>query len=87
MREKTGSVSDTGKGENIRWCTWERGKGGKKRGGEAESETGTERPSQTYRQTNRQRLRNKAVYTTAPVAGGWAGAISWAGAEMSWAGA
>ena len=32
--------------------------------------------------------RNKAVYTTAPVAGGWAGAVmSWAGAEMIWAGA
>ena len=32
--------------------------------------------------------RNKAVYTTAPVAGGWAGAVmSWAGAVMSWAGA
>ena len=31
--------------------------------------------------------RNKAVYT-APVAGGWAGAVmSWAGAEMIWAGA
>ena len=31
---------------------------------------------------------NKAVYTTAPVAGGWAGAVmSWAGAEMIWAGA
>ena len=31
---------------------------------------------------------NKAVYTTAPVAGGWAGAvISWAGAEIIWAGA
>ena len=31
---------------------------------------------------------NKAVYTTAPVAGGWAGAVmSWAGAVMSWAGA
>ena len=30
----------------------------------------------------------KAVYTTAPVAGGWAGAVmSWAGAEMIWAGA
>ena len=28
------------------------------------------------------------VYTTAPVAGGWAGAVmSWAGAEMIWAGA
>ena len=27
---------------------------------------------------------NKAVYTTAPVAGGWAGAVmSWAGAEMN----
>ena len=32
--------------------------------------------------------KNKAVYTTAPVAGGWAGAVmSWAGAEMIWAGA
>ena len=31
---------------------------------------------------------NKAVYTTAPVAGGWAGAVmSWAKAEMIWAGA
>ena len=31
---------------------------------------------------------NKAVYTTGPVAGGWAGAVmSWAGAVMSWAGA
>ena len=31
---------------------------------------------------------NKAVYTTASVAGGWAGAVmSWAGAEMIWAGA
>ena len=31
--------------------------------------------------------KNKAVYTTAPVAGGWAGAVmSWAGAEISWAG-
>ena len=31
---------------------------------------------------------NKAVYTTAPVAGGWAGAVmSWARAEMIWAGA
>ena len=31
---------------------------------------------------------NKAVYTTAPVAGGWAGAvIIWAGAVMIWAGA
>ena len=34
------------------------------------------------------RRRNKAVYTTAPVAGGWAGAVMrWAGAEMIWAGA
>ena len=34
----------------------------------------------------RERKRNKAVYTTAPVAGGWAGAVmSWAGAEMIWA--
>ena len=32
--------------------------------------------------------KNKAVYTTAPDAGGWAGAvISWAGAVISWAGA
>ena len=32
--------------------------------------------------------KNKAVYTAAPVAGGWAGAvIRWAGAVMSWAGA
>ena len=31
---------------------------------------------------------NKAVYTAAPVAGGWAGAVmSWAGAVTSWAGA
>ena len=31
---------------------------------------------------------NKAVYTTAPVAGGWAGAVtSWVGAVMGWAGA
>ena len=31
---------------------------------------------------------NKAVYTTAPVAGGWAGAVMiWAGAVMIWAGA
>ena len=31
---------------------------------------------------------NKVVYTTTPVAGGWAGAVmSWAGAVMSWAGA
>ena len=30
---------------------------------------------------------NKAVYTTAPVAGSWAGAVmSWAGAVMIWAG-
>ena len=30
-----------------------------------------------------QNRKNKAVYTTAPVAGGWAGAVmSWAGAEM-----
>ena len=34
------------------------------------------------------RPKNKAVYTTAPVAGGWAGAlIIWAGAVMLWAGA
>ena len=31
---------------------------------------------------------NKAVYATAPVAGGWAGAVMiWAGAVMIWAGA
>ena len=31
---------------------------------------------------------NKAVYTTAPVAGGWAGAVMiWAGVVMIWAGA
>ena len=31
---------------------------------------------------------NKAVYTAALVAGGWAGAMmNWAGAVMSWAGA
>ena len=31
---------------------------------------------------------NKAVYTTAPVAGGWAGAVmNWAGAVTIWAGA
>ena len=31
---------------------------------------------------------NKAVYTAAPVAGGWAGAVmGWAGAVISWAGA
>ena len=31
---------------------------------------------------------NKTVYTTAPVAGGWAGAVTiWAGAAMIWAGA
>ena len=31
---------------------------------------------------------NKAVYTTAPVAGGWAGVVMiWAGAVMIWAGA
>ena len=34
------------------------------------------------------RVENKAVYTTAPVAGGWAGAaMSWAGAVTTWAGA
>ena len=34
------------------------------------------------------REKDKAVYTTAPVTGGWAGAVmSWAGAEMIWAGA
>ena len=33
-------------------------------------------------------IKNKVVYTTDPVAGGWAGAvISWAGAEIIWAGA
>ena len=32
--------------------------------------------------------KNKAVYTTAPVVGGWAGAVMiWAGAVMIWAGA
>ena len=32
--------------------------------------------------------KNKAVYTTAPVAGGWTGAVMiWAGAVMIWAGA
>ena len=33
-------------------------------------------------------MKNKAVYTTAPVAGGRAGAVMiWAGAVMIWAGA
>ena len=33
-------------------------------------------------------IKNKVVYTTAPVAGGWAGAVmSWVGAVMSWTGA
>ena len=33
-------------------------------------------------------VENKAVYTTTPVAGGWAGAVmSWVGAVMIWAGA
>ena len=33
-------------------------------------------------------FKNKAVYTTTSVAGGWAGPVmSWAGAEMIWAGA
>ena len=33
-------------------------------------------------------MKNKAVYTTAPVAGGWAGAVMiWAGTVMIWAGA
>ena len=33
------------------------------------------------------RRKNKAVYTTAPVAGCWAGAVMiWAGAVMIWAG-
>ena len=33
-------------------------------------------------------VHNKAVYTSAPVADGWTGAVtSWAGAEMIWAGA
>ena len=33
-------------------------------------------------------MTNKAVYTTAPVAGSWAGAVMiWAGAVMIWAGA
>ena len=44
-----------------------------------------------YKSKSMQNLKpktNKAVYTTAPVAGGWAGAVmSWAGAEMIWAGA
>ena len=32
--------------------------------------------------------KNKALYTTAPVAGGWAGVVmTWAGAVMIWAGA
>ena len=36
----------------------------------------------------REQKGNKAVYTTAPVADGWAGAIKfWAGAVMIWAGA
>ena len=36
----------------------------------------------------RKQKANKAVYTTAPVAGGWAGAVTiWAGAAMIWAGA
>ena len=35
-----------------------------------------------------EKMKNKAVYTTAPVAGGWAGAVmSWAGAKMISAGA
>ena len=34
------------------------------------------------------KMENKAVYTTAPVAGGWAGAVMiWSGAVMIWAGA
>ena len=33
-------------------------------------------------------FKNKAVYTTTPVAGSWAGAVMiWAGAVMLWAGA
>ena len=33
-------------------------------------------------------VKNKAVYTAAPVAGGWVGVVmGWAGAVMSWAGA
>ena len=45
-----------------------------------------------YKKQNRklstQIRKNKAVYTTTPVAGGWAGAeMSWAGAVMIWAGA
>ena len=42
----------------------------------------------TKKLRNEPEIKNKAVYTTAPVAGGWAGAVmSWAGAEMIWAGA
>ena len=34
----------------------------------------------------KRKRKNKAVYTTTPVAGGWAGAVmSWAGAAMLWA--
>ena len=40
------------------------------------------------RKREREIEKSKVVYTTAPVAGIWAGAVmSWAGAEMSWAGA
>ena len=45
-------------------------------------------PPLTLGQGQLKNTKNKAVYTTAPVAGGWAGAVmSWAGAEMIWAGA
>ena len=38
--------------------------------------------------TKRKKKENKAVYTAAPVAGGWAGAVmSWAGAVITYAGA
>ena len=37
-----------------------------------------------YECTRTNREQNKAVYTTAPVAGGWAGAVMrWAGAETT----
>ena len=40
------------------------------------------------REIKARKKKNKAVYTTTPVAGGWAGAvINWAGAEINWAGA
>ena len=39
-------------------------------------------------ETDGKKRKNKAVYTAAPVAGVWAGAVmGWAGAVMSWAGA